>query len=196
MTLSRRKFAEVLQRSLDINELDAQALAAATIPTVALADLEDPIYHSGRVWTPWIATDQIAATAAEFSHIGLFMPDGAGVLAHLEDVTLASAVEGDLLLLNINAAFGNVITTMARDFRQLEAGINTPQMTCRNLTQAAALGLTEIITVRVTNEPFTQPLDLILTPGNGVVARPLNNNQDIRATFRWREYRPPQGVRG
>lgn len=160
------------------------------VPTVVVGNLGDPYYHPFPEQGDRLAMGRISQAgggAGANAEGGFFNPDGSGVVALLERLTIRTSAADNVDLYDASAvaAFG---TAGARLFRDLRFRPSGRDPTCVVVSQQGAAAATPILRIR-TEADVLLPLDLgiILTMGQAIALRPATNTVTLDVNWFWRE---------
>lgn len=150
----------------------------------AVEPIFDHAVKSGRAF--FLGASQ-AATANEYSHIQLFNPSGSGVEVYIDSVEVGVSATGAVYKNIYNTALG----TQVGNGVNKDAGSSASSAIMYKDTDLSVLGgTTGVFVISATG----QPVDLVnnhpirLSEGEGFLIVRGGVNNDLFATFGWREY--------
>ena len=185
------RFSSILHKLLGITEgSPAPTLAPELLATVALeVDRPEWAFLAGERWC--LGTGDQAATALNYSHVGLFNPAGSGVLGVLEKLIVTDFSGGVIAAAagQLGAFSGGGITQTNSGFldRRLPGGLATT-LAVQKKVHTAGLITFELFSVAISaSTTAVIPFPVMLDPGSGFVVRTLALEKRLTVNFLWRE---------
>ena len=168
----------------------APFLSPEIVPIVVVADLSTPQEEDTDYQRSGWGAEVIGGTVGNQSHVQLFNPAGSGAIIHVEAVLVTIDTAGVIRLVQYDAALTTLSAQIAWRDRRISGA---PSAEVRIQDNNGALGSIRGLARLPAAEGALIPLDVTLSPSEGVLVVPSTQNVECMATYFFTERSLLQG---